>query len=886
MKRNFLLFLLLLTLSSFSQENSEIKGLVFNQKKEPLANALVQLVVEKKQQTINFVVTDKKGAFTLKIPTATSKANYLIKITNLGFKPFKKKVASLNTKEILRFFLEELPMQLEEIKITSEYKKFRVKKDTIVYNLSKIRDSSEVKLKDLTEKLPGISIDNNKKLRYQGVPINKVLIDGEDFFGRKHEMATENLDANAVKGISLLTNFKEFDEINDKGRGKIVLNVTLKDRYRKKIVGNLKGGVGVVEKYQLHSNIFKFVKKGNVALISEFNNIGESAINLTDYFEMQEGLATIDDTLEEDSFSIKSIDHSTIPRYVLVNNNVSKRSTNFNSLNFVRTFKERIKVNGYLTLDKTKIQELSTNNKVFINNLLPETTEKRKAFSNSFLGNSYVNVVYKKAKNQSFKYQLKVNPFKDSEIITIKNDDIFSNNFQNNRKYDDLTLSQSITHQYKISRKWFLKSSFLYDFKENNRIYKINSNKDFLLLNFIGNDFTIKEVSKKTLNSSVVKSNLRYIKSSKTAFNFSFAYNANTINLNKEVLNQAEFMTDTNRKQNILKGGVGFSYKITKKLSFRTNANYHHNSLSVNNEFKKYDWILPEISFSYKIGNTKNYVFSYKKTKENLGIHFMQRAKQIEDYQTILVGNTDYFTPKEKEEYNFSTHYQSSKYTTLISFYANYYHIKNQVGFATYFKSNHIEKKVMRTPEKGYSLTLYLNKNLKFIPFDLDTKFDFTTSTLNNQFSNSLNKMKQNSFSTDISLQSNFKNTFFQTKSTIYFSFYEYSNSYKVLDYKASNTFLKQNIYGFISKKIKWKLEAVYRNFKTTSIDKTIFETNFLLDFTLGKKNSFHFFIKGNNVFNIKSNQFAHRMVNLSFTQLSVYDKLKGYVLVGVKLDF
>ena len=89
--------------------------------------------------------------------------------------------------------------------------------------MSKIRDSTETNLKDLVEKLPGLTIDDNKKINFQGNKIDKVVVEGEDFFGKKHEMATENLPVEAIQGIQIIKNFKEFDDIGNKKSGKIFL---------------------------------------------------------------------------------------------------------------------------------------------------------------------------------------------------------------------------------------------------------------------------------------------------------------------------------------------------------------------------------------------------------------------------------------------------------------------------------------------------------------------------------------------------------------------------------------------------------------------------------------------------------------------------------------
>ncbi|NRT13208.1 hypothetical protein [Flavobacterium sp. 14A] len=40
--------------------------------------------------------------------------------------------------------------------------------------------------------------------------IDNILIDGNEFFNNKHQMATQNIDADMIEGIDLLTNYSGF----------------------------------------------------------------------------------------------------------------------------------------------------------------------------------------------------------------------------------------------------------------------------------------------------------------------------------------------------------------------------------------------------------------------------------------------------------------------------------------------------------------------------------------------------------------------------------------------------------------------------------------------------------------------------------------------------
>jgi hypothetical protein len=54
-------------------------------------------------------------------------------------------------------------------------------------------------VEDLLKRLPGIQVDVDGKIKTQGEDVQKVLVDGEEFFGDDPTMATQNIRADAVE---------------------------------------------------------------------------------------------------------------------------------------------------------------------------------------------------------------------------------------------------------------------------------------------------------------------------------------------------------------------------------------------------------------------------------------------------------------------------------------------------------------------------------------------------------------------------------------------------------------------------------------------------------------------------------------------------------------
>ena len=251
---------------SFSQ--TKISGNISNKENLPISRANIQLL-DKDSISINYSFSNDKGNYELFAP---EKGEYLLKITAFNFeKRFKKILVNNELKE--NFNLENKNNNLDTVIIIAKEKVAKIRGDSISYNLKTIKDGTERNLGDLVKKLPGLEIDETGKVKFQGTTIDKILIDGNDFFGNKHQIATENISSDMIEGIDLLlkhqtdTNLKDFSTDT-----KTVLNVKLKEKYRGETVGNFGLYGGYIDKYLGHTNLFKFSKKGNISFISDFNN--------------------------------------------------------------------------------------------------------------------------------------------------------------------------------------------------------------------------------------------------------------------------------------------------------------------------------------------------------------------------------------------------------------------------------------------------------------------------------------------------------------------------------------------------------------------------------------------------------------------------------------
>jgi hypothetical protein len=273
---------------ALNAQGKVISGKVGNTSGEPLAYATIVLLSLPDSSYIAYTTSGNGGYYKLSYDAS---GEAFLQVSFLGYKKQGVKLSLDKTALTFDFELETSAELLKSATVNARLLGAKVKGDTIVYNIQKYADGTERVLKDILEKLPGIEIDNNGKVKAQGKNVNKVLIDGKEFFFDQSQMATKNLPAQMVESVDLINNFNDIGALADsKPQGITVLNIGIKNDYKGKISGTLLGAGGVQSKYAGKANLFNFSKNLNLAVIGDANNTGEMAFTLSDYVQFQGGI--------------------------------------------------------------------------------------------------------------------------------------------------------------------------------------------------------------------------------------------------------------------------------------------------------------------------------------------------------------------------------------------------------------------------------------------------------------------------------------------------------------------------------------------------------------------------------------------------------------------
>ena len=223
----------LLSISSFAQK-ARVSGSVNDpNEKKSVQNAVIALLTPKDSILYKFTRSDAEGKYILKDVKAGS---YILMTTHPYFADMLDDVEIKGDIEFSPFALISKAKLLQEV-IIKTGSPIKIKGDTTVYTADSFKVSANANVEELLKKLPGIQVDKDGKIKAMGETVEKVLVDGEEFFGDDPGMAVKNLRADAVKEVQVFdkkSDQAEFTGIDD-GKTQKTINLKLKEDKKDRI---------------------------------------------------------------------------------------------------------------------------------------------------------------------------------------------------------------------------------------------------------------------------------------------------------------------------------------------------------------------------------------------------------------------------------------------------------------------------------------------------------------------------------------------------------------------------------------------------------------------------------------------------------------------------
>jgi len=275
---------IIFSFSSFAQL-SKVTGSVNDQNEnKPVKNAVIALLIPADSILYKFTRSDAKGRYRLE---NVKPGNYVLMTTHPYYADVLEDVEIKGDIEFPPYTLISKAKLLQEV-IVKSGSPLKIKGDTTVYTADSFKVSANANVEELLKKLPGIQVDKDGKIKAMGETVEKVLVDGEEFFGDDPGMAVKNIRADAVKEVQVFdkkSDQAEFTGIDD-GKTKKTINLKLKDDRKTGYFGkaDIAGGTQKHIDNRYNSNLlfstFKGKKKFSAFLLN--GNTGQDGLRWQD----------------------------------------------------------------------------------------------------------------------------------------------------------------------------------------------------------------------------------------------------------------------------------------------------------------------------------------------------------------------------------------------------------------------------------------------------------------------------------------------------------------------------------------------------------------------------------------------------------------------------
>ncbi|HSD14668.1 MAG TPA: carboxypeptidase regulatory-like domain-containing protein, partial [Flavobacterium sp.] len=465
MKNIFLVVTLFVSTFVFSQD-VKFEGVIKDTTGVALEMANIMAVNQATKAMDGYSITNEKGRFQISLSPNTT---YDIKVSYVGFQPYETTIKT-GTQNIVKTIVLKEGTMLKELEIVKEMP-VSISGDTIIYNSDSFRNGTERKLEDVLKKLPGVEVNKDGEIQVEGKKVEKIMVEGKDFFDGDTKIATKNIPADALDKIQVLRNYNEVSNLKglENNEENVAINIKLKEGKKNFWFGDMTAGIGVgheEDRHIVNPKLFYYNPKYSVNVIGNFNNIGELPLTMQDYFKFTGGFKNMM-RRGGTSFNVASNDLGIMG---LRNNQAKEIDTDFGAVNFSYNPSKAWTISGFgvlmgsetdlLTNVKTTRIDKDTNS----TNFNDETSATKQ---NSKLGFLKLSSSYVPSEKVHFDYDALVKGSKQDENTALVSNNTITNNSDgesellyndvySKKKQNPFSFNQNLNYYYTMNDKHVL----------------------------------------------------------------------------------------------------------------------------------------------------------------------------------------------------------------------------------------------------------------------------------------------------------------------------------------------------------------------------------------------------------------------------------------------
>jgi hypothetical protein len=347
MKRFYTLLLIFAVSSTFAQLKFE--GVVVDTLNVPLELANVVAINKETSALESYGITDVEGKF--KIQLSKNQA-YKIQVSYVGLETFFDSIVT-TTQDVYKKYVLKSESMLDEV--TLNYKiPVKISGDTLIYDADSFKTGTERKLEDVLENLPGVEINEDGQIEVEGKVVNKLMVNGKDFFDGDTKLGSKNIPSSAVDKIQVLRNYSEVGQLSGvrNNNDNVAMNIKLKEGKENFWFGDVTVGGGTSPDealYLAQPKLFYYSPKYTINFIGDLNNVGEVALSRRDIRGFGGGFRNIS---RRSGTDINIGDNSL--NFLTNQNNALEVENRLATANFSYSPKSTLDISGFLILNSSE----------------------------------------------------------------------------------------------------------------------------------------------------------------------------------------------------------------------------------------------------------------------------------------------------------------------------------------------------------------------------------------------------------------------------------------------------------------------------------------------------------------------------------------------------
>ncbi|MBZ9777347.1 outer membrane beta-barrel protein [Psychroflexus sp. CAK8W] len=374
MKKILLFSILLFTcLHSNSQEYLITGKVLDSTSSQGLSSATIFIESPKDSTLLNYTISNNSGNFELLFKT--KEASSRLNISYTGMQAYSRLIdLTTNKIDLGNIQLKELASNLDEVIVNVNRSPITIKKDTLEFNAASFKTRPDANLEETLKQLPGVEVDAAGNITVNGKPVQRILVNGKEFFGNDPKIATKNLPKEIINKIQVVdtkTQSQEFTGEEGDSENKTI-NITIDEDKNKGYFSRATIGGGTDDRYEM-SGIGNYFKDDlRLSVLASSNNINSSGFTFDEVFDAMGRRARTITRSSTGSFGINGLSFGNNK------NGITKSETA--GLNFVNEWNEKYEVSSdYFFGSNNTDTRTSTRRE----NILPDRTFFTNSESNS-----------------------------------------------------------------------------------------------------------------------------------------------------------------------------------------------------------------------------------------------------------------------------------------------------------------------------------------------------------------------------------------------------------------------------------------------------------------------------------------------------------------------